>query len=551
MTSTSQRSVTTVLGLVACVAFAWRVLTFSDFQNDHFVHLARAQQLLLGDLPIRDFVDPGFPLMYFVSAAAWVLWGGTPGTELFLVAGAYALAAALTFLVAHRLSGSIIVATAAALLEVMITPRTYNYPKILVYVAAAYGILAVAESPSRRRVLLLAALTALAFLFRHDHGLYVGLAGAGAVGLAASASGWRAGVRRLALFVAAAVAFVAPWLAFVEYHQGVFDYVASSLDFSRAEASRNGGPLLFVPFRLPPELGWDWYESWDSHVWLFYVFRALPIACAAIAWRRWRSGGQSWAGEPAALASLAVLAMLTSIGLLRGSLSVWLPDAVALPVLLGAWLAPLVWHAAGSHPRVRVALRTSLVIVLAISVAAVAEVGSVEDRLDRMGVKAGIRGLSARAGDLQSRLWLTHRDAGLPPSGVSEALLPFFHYLQRCTSRDDRLIMTHLYPDVFVMAERGFAGGHEAYREAFYTSAADQEQMLARLRRQSVPFVLIFAAQEREFRDNFDRLASYVDERYQPMTSFPVEESGAVRVLVQKNRAAVRLDRQTGWPCFK
>jgi hypothetical protein len=552
MTSTSQRSVTTVLGLgfVACVAFAWRVLTFTDFQNDHFVHLARAQQLLLGDLPIRDFVDPGFPLMYFASAAAWGLWGGTPGTELFLVAGAYALAAALTFLVAHRLSGSIIVATAAALLEVMIAPRTYNYPKILVYAVAAYGILAVAESPSRRRVLLLAALTAFAFLFRHDHGMYVGLAGAVAVGLAASAFGWRVGVRRVALFAVASVAFVAPWLAFVEYHQGVFEYVASSLDFSRAEASRNGGPLLFVPFRLPTELGSDWYESWDSHVWLFYVFRALPVACAAVAWRRWRSGRQSWAGEPVALASLAVLGLLASLGLLRGTLSVWLPDAVALPVLLGAWLAPLAWHAAGSHPRVRVAVRTLVTVVLAISVAAVADVGRVEDRLDRTGMKEGIEGLTERVGVLQSRLWLTYRDAGMPPSGVSEALLPFFHYLQRCTSRDDRLIMTHLYPDVFVMAERGFAGGHEAYREGFYTSAADEEQMLMRLRRQSVPFVLIFAAQEREFRDNFDRLASYVDERYQPMTSFPIE-GGAVGVLVQENRAAVRLDQQTGWPCFK
>ena len=110
--------------------------------------------------------------------------------------------------------------------------------------------------------------------------------------------------------------------------------------------------------------------------------------------------------------------------------------------------------------------------------------------------------------------------------------------------------MTHLDPDVFVMAERGFAGGHEAYREGFYTSAADEEQMLMRLRRQSVPFVLIFAAQEREFRNNFDRLASYVDERYQPMTSFPIE-GGAVGVLVQENRAAVRLDQQTGWPCFE
>ena len=67
----SARSRGVAVAVTAIVTFAatlaWRVLTFPGFQNDHYVHLARAQQLLFGDLPIRDFVDPGMPLMYLVS----------------------------------------------------------------------------------------------------------------------------------------------------------------------------------------------------------------------------------------------------------------------------------------------------------------------------------------------------------------------------------------------------------------------------------------------------------------------------------------------------
>ena len=36
--------------------FHWLTVAFP---SDHFVHLPRARQILLGDVPIRDFFDPG------------------------------------------------------------------------------------------------------------------------------------------------------------------------------------------------------------------------------------------------------------------------------------------------------------------------------------------------------------------------------------------------------------------------------------------------------------------------------------------------------------
>ena len=38
--------------------FVYRVVTL-ELINDHFVHLSRAQQIVLGEVPVRDFFEPG------------------------------------------------------------------------------------------------------------------------------------------------------------------------------------------------------------------------------------------------------------------------------------------------------------------------------------------------------------------------------------------------------------------------------------------------------------------------------------------------------------
>ena len=45
----------------------------------------------------------------------------------------FALGAAFTVVAAHRLSGSLTVALFVAVLELLIFPRTYSYPKMLAY----------------------------------------------------------------------------------------------------------------------------------------------------------------------------------------------------------------------------------------------------------------------------------------------------------------------------------------------------------------------------------------------------------------------------------
>ena len=53
-----------VVAIAVFVATALiRYLALKGFSNDHYQHLAGAQQMLMGELPTRDFVDPGQPLM--------------------------------------------------------------------------------------------------------------------------------------------------------------------------------------------------------------------------------------------------------------------------------------------------------------------------------------------------------------------------------------------------------------------------------------------------------------------------------------------------------
>ena len=48
---------------------------FAGLTDDHFFYLLRGWQILLGEIPIRDFVDHGAPLYFYVSAAVQVLFG--------------------------------------------------------------------------------------------------------------------------------------------------------------------------------------------------------------------------------------------------------------------------------------------------------------------------------------------------------------------------------------------------------------------------------------------------------------------------------------------
>jgi hypothetical protein len=226
-----------VLGLVALAAYWYRFLTFTQFSNDHFVHMAAARQIVGGDWPVRDFVDRGLPLMSMVSAAGQMVLGEGQWSELVVVSLALAVATALCVFITARLSGSLVTGVALGLSTLLIYPHSYSYPKLLVYaIALALGWMYFSQ-PSWPRLIALAASLAAAFLFRHDHGLLL------AAGTAAAVLAWQGvsmpGLVRLAALAGVSLACVAPYLAWVHRHEGLRTYFADGIAFSRRESERS------------------------------------------------------------------------------------------------------------------------------------------------------------------------------------------------------------------------------------------------------------------------------------------------------------------------
>jgi hypothetical protein len=616
----------------------WRFITFTGFSNDHYAHLALAQQMLLGERPIRDFSDPGWPLAYLISAAGWRAFGDAIAVEWAIVAVGFALGAAFTVVAAHRLSGSLLIAVFLALLEVVISPRTYSYPKMLAYGLAGWMMIALARQPSRSRLILMAAVIALAFLLRHDHGFYIGVAAALCVMLAIRHH-WKLAIGRAAILTLVTAALLLPWALYVALNGGLLNYFDRALEYARIEANATtlkvsprfalvrGQPLLglarpnrplaqvewkvgltdaerqsleqryglervreadgthfyyvhdaraenirrladdprvagttglgrvvrsswreFIadisPLRLAPAL----HSIQNAQAWLYWLFWVLPAACAVLVAARTLQGRERWSGELPAVIGLGAMTLLVDSGFLRDPLSDRLADAFAPPALLGAWLLGQVWMPVGHYGRFRLAARIVSLAMLFVTTMAVAAIAEVPERLDYSGIREGISGVRARAAMITRVLASPHRQTLAPPSRVSNALMPFYAYVDRCTSRDDRLIVTGDYADVIVLAGRGFASDGVTFG-VWYSSVAHQAQTITEMRGR--PALLTILLSETEFRRRYPQVADYVAREYVPMTDIASSEAGRVRILVNRARRATRTDPATGWLCFR
>src|SRR5688572_13268206 len=242
---------------IALLTIAFRYLSFADFSNDHFVHLSVAQQITMGALPVRDFVERGLPLMPLISAAGQVVLGAGLQSELWVIAIAYGAAAALTYLVALHVSASATVAGLAALLPVAVYPVSYSYPKLL---APALGFAAACwycAKPDRVRAVLLAASIAVAFLLRHDLGVFLGVS---VVAMMVAYHGLsRPMLVSVARVAAIAVLIVAPYLVWVQVYEGVATYVREGIVFSEREAER-------ANWWSPPPFGVDASRPWFERI---------------------------------------------------------------------------------------------------------------------------------------------------------------------------------------------------------------------------------------------------------------------------------------------
>ncbi len=630
-----QRS-TAVAILVGTFVFRWATI---DFDNDYFMHVAWAAAMLRGEWPVRDFVEPGFILQTLVAYIGFGLGGYQLLWEGALACALISTGALLLFVTSRRLGISLWLAVAAVVLAVASYPRLYAYPKAFVYPAALWAIALYVTRPSTRALTLLAGVTALAFLFRHDHGAWIGVVSALALALAH----WqpRAAVKAIATYAGITLAMTAPWLLWVAVSGHAAQYAGflsgqsqglvtnrftpahplrldrsaplvalAPVDFpqvgirwaagladderQRLEARYGLEPLadagkyrllavdaqnvraligdpavedtsgidrgsLRVPSGLVP---WAYLQTQryvppirlrllpglvnaaNAQAWLTYVSFAVPwIALAAALALLAQRQARDLVAVRAIVIPAAVLSMIVYQTLVRGSADSRLGDIAAITALLLAWICARAWTQQG---RAALWLKPLVAVALALTLGSAVSYGKVVDRLAGAGVD-GPANLARRIGDVRERYASRPLDVFAPP-GVT-GLPALARWLHECTTADERVSVIGFEPQLFVVAERGFAGGMAFYDLAWASGGADQQLTVERWSRQRVPFVLAMASEWGSFSRDYPRVRGWIDEHYDELRRSSFGGNKDVIVLRARSFQAAGTHGGTGLPC--
>jgi hypothetical protein len=628
------RGTATALAAGLC-GFAIRYLSFDQFSNDHFAHLSRAQQILMGEWPVRDFVETGFPLMSLLSAGAQVVLGPGLHSELLFIAAVYGISIALLAGVAARLSGWASAGAVAAVLIVLASPLSYSYPKFLPYAMVFVALAAFAHRPSRVRAAAVGIAVGIAFLLRHDHGVILG--GAGLLALVLHPEPWR--VRRAALvsLCLGAAALIVPYLAWVQAYEGVAAYMRDGIAFSQRESSKADWsfPRPSLDRRMPlvawtrladpphaPAINIRWApaasdalqrqreqalgltrtQTEGERTWRYELSRTDPDALRAIvkdqlvedtqgidrrafalldppraswasrvviplpapglnvpenaavglfylAWG-WALAGAvmvalSWTREPAALRTCLLLLVLVQVGMnltmLRDPLTSRVRDVLAPMAILMALAVS--WRAAAASTSGLRLFRSLSVVIAMMTLIAAAAVGSFGTVLASTGVTRGWHGVVDRMAAIHLEFAPPHERTG------RQDRAPMVQYLAACAPPGTRLLTVAFAPQLFFYTGHAFAAGQVALIPGYSTTPRADAEMVTRLSRQDVPFVILDRAFENEMQASWPRLTAIVRTNYTRALSV-TEHLQTVDVLADRRRMPRGTFGEQQSPCF-
>jgi hypothetical protein len=514
-----------------------RVLASADLTNDHFMHLAWAQQILFGELPGRDFVDPGMPLAYVLSAGVQWLHPG-PVSEMYFSALMLGVAAGVTCVVVQKLTRSWLIGVGASLIEIAFQPRFYSYPKILVPAVTVLLLMRYLDRRSTSRLVWLGAWTSAAILLRHDYAIYVCTGVAGAL-LVMHWREWRTLLRAGSTYAAAVTATLLPYLAYVQWSEGLVEHLRRGIEFGKADEHQR---VFTLPGFTTLSGGWDRAHAVSF---LFYAAHALVIVIIALMIANRRQPRERLAATAGIVGMLAAYLAV----ILRYPVDQRLPDMASVLALGGAAaagaLADVIRRTFRTRPWISGTLAATALVVLVASVSSVWILGQTAEMINKTGVSAGMRGLretfqQRRAADA---VWPW---AGAWPNDFPDAVL----YLNDCTTRNDALLLTWRAPEYNFFARRKFAAGHaEFLAPRAFTSPADQAQMLAWLAPERVPVVLINQAEAEEFSRTYPAIQSWLDEHYAAAGHYTNYDDAEIVVAVRKDLRASRTWGPDAWPC--
>ena len=540
---------------VALIAFGFRFINVRDLSNDHYMHLAWAQQVLFGEVPGRDFVDPGMPLMYALSALVQWLSPG-PFSEAALSCALLAVAAGVTFVVTADLTGSIVVGLAAALFEVALYPRLYSYPKILVPAVALLLIQQYVRRPGRRGLVLLAIWTGVAVLLRHDLGVYAA-AGVATALLWTHRGAWKNAGRAIAEYAVAVIVAMIPYVIFAQWAGGVTEHFHEALEFAKGEAHQRFFALPAFAFVGHPRGVAAWSKI-DSAVLLFYAAHLLAVAALILLMTRGRwthpnPGSRIPNPEPVLGAALTML-ILYLVVVLRHPIDSRIQDLAALLAILGAWVVAdsgrrSAKAMAGGTTGARLLTASAFGLALAVAAASTAsmwDLGNITLRIEETRVTDGL--------DVMERTVRGIRDTGTrwpwerfwPAGELPEAV----RYLNACTTRDDAVLLTWAAPEYYFFSQRRFGAGHALFLppDAF-TTEHDQALMLARIHKERLPIVLINETRRMEFADAYGQVDAYLKQEYVPAAHFQIRDGSEVTIAIRRGGTPRSTYGAERWPC--
>lgn len=501
----------------------FRFLSLDFFENDHFTYLTFAHQTALGEWPVRDYDDPGFPGGIAVSALAMLAGGRNLLPEALLTTSMLGLAACLSWWAATRVSGSVLIALGATLLQAIAFPRLYSYPKIAIGAALPLLFLAYARHTTYWSLLGLAALTEVALLLRHDLAVYVG--GATLVFLLVTHGRTWLTLHRMAAYVGLCALLTIPYVWYLMWF-GLEAHVSSAVGFSQAEYIRTA----------------HWDGLIESGTWLTLVLFLMPVAVGGgIGILRWCRG--TWPAHAAVLAGTAVVFLLLDIAMMRDATPARLADVWGpVPVVLAWFVAGAFrWARHQKYRAARIGASATVAVLVAAFAVGVADQAYLGHQLREAGLGDGLRGIEGTA-VRQVDLLRDWPWAGMIQGGDIE---PVVSYLDRCTLANQSILILGYLPQLPFVARRPFAGGHAWFLPGYFESASDLARIQRRLTERPPAVVVLDPSDRFDLSEHWPIIAERLEE-YVPAVAL-----GSVEVRVRRQLSATGTDLQTGLPCFR
>ena len=548
--------------------------------NDHFDRISRARQIArYGELPFRDFFDPGYFMTEFTSAGLQLLLGDSLLGEMLLNTVIIATGATLVFVLARRVSDSDLGGLAPALLALFAMPRAYDFDKVLFYPLGIFLCWRYVDRPGARRALELAAGITIGALFRYDTGIYTGLAAV----VTMLVLHWREPkvcAQRIGLcgFTAALAGLVV--LVPIVGFGGVPDAIDQVVTYAVREKARTqvgraprfsignfvgrasiSSPAASVIDRgrqsFPEEPLWiraqrrfsplqlrilpGAWTAGNATAFVYHFFWGLPfvaVIAIAITWPApWNT-----TQELARVGGVVAVCLALNLFVLREPIAARIGGIAGPTAILATWVGARAWQVR----RLRLGLAISTIVVAAFALA-VWSLGSIASWSEHL-----IPALTAPVAQVRG---IVRRVSASPPRPevVEGGAFPrMVRYLRDCTTPTDKVLARWFVPELYFFARRGFAAGMVVTFGGHWSDQRFETRSRDALESESVPIILALAGDER-IREEYPVLTDYIDQHYKvaARTNFDSPGTGGdYLVLVRMDRSPARIDARTALPCF-